>query len=420
MSVKEYDIVVIGGGSAGLAAAISAYQQGIENILIIEKEASLGGILQQCIHNGFGLHTFKEQLSGPEYAQRYMNQIIDLKIPYLLNTYVTQISKDKDIYYANAEEGFVHIQAKAIIMATGCVERTPGAILLEGERLAGIFTAGQAQKYLNMDGYLVGKKVFILGSGDIGLIMARRMTLEGAKVFGVAELMPYSNGLTRNIVQCLNDFDIPLFLSHTVKNVIGKNHVEKIVIAQVDENFEYIPNTEKEFAVDTLILSVGLLPYNVLIEDIGIQMASTKGAVVDEFCQTSVPGIFACGNALHVHDLVDFVSEEATLAGFGASLYVKGLLNQDEDMVISKNSTGISYVLPQRYHKRNIKDALHFKFRVKKPYHHADVVIKANGIEVKKVFKPHLLPAEMETIKIDANLLPEKGELTFEIKEREQ
>ena len=302
-------------------------------------------------------------------------------------------------------------------MGTGSTERTPGAIMLEGERVSGILTAGQAQKYLNIDGYLVGKKVFILGSGDIGLIMARRMTLEGAKVMGVAELMPYSNGLSRNIAQCLNDFDIPLYLSHTVKEVCGKDHVEKVVIAKVDEKFNYIPDSEMIFDVDTLILSVGLVPYNIILEDIGTKMSSTRGAYVDENYQTSIPGIFACGNALHVHDLVDYVSEESNLAGLGAAKYLKGELNESGEVTLTKNGNGISYVVPQQYRLDNIEDKIAFKFRVRKPYSGVKLVIKADGEVIKSMVKPHLLPAEMETIKLPKSVLKEAKELTFEIKE---
>ena len=415
--VRTYDLVVVGGGSAGLAAALAAYEQGIKDILILEKEPCLGGILQQCIHNGFGLHTFKEQLSGPEYAQRYIDKVKATDIQYKLNSYVVSISKDKDIYYSNDEDGFNHIKARSIVMATGCTERTPGAIMLEGDRVSGILTAGQAQKYLNIDGYLVGKKVFILGSGDIGLIMARRMTLEGAKVMGVAELMPYSNGLTRNIAQCLNDFDIPLYLSHTVKQVCGKDHVEKVVIAAVDEKFNYIPDSEMIFDVDTLILSVGLVPYNIILEDIGTEMSSTRGAVVDENYQTSVEGIFACGNALHVHDLVDYVSEESTLAGLGAARYLQGKLNTNCKVTKTVNGNGIGYVVPQQYHLDNIEDQIVFKFRVRKPFHGVKLVIKADDEVIKTMVKPHMLPAEMEMIKLPKSVLKEANTLTFEVKE---
>ena len=415
--VRTYDLVVVGGGAAGLAAALAAYEQGVKDILVLEKEPCLGGILEQCIHNGFGLHTFKEQLSGPEYAQRFIDKVMATDIQYKLSSYVVSITKEKDVYFSNEEDGFCHVKARSIVMATGCTERTPGAIMLEGDRVAGVMTAGQAQKYLNIDGYLVGKKVFILGSGDIGLIMARRMTLEGAKVMGVAELMPYSNGLTRNIAQCLNDFDIPLYLSHTVKEVCGKDHVEKVVIAKVDEKFNYIPDSEMIFDVDTLILSVGLVPYNIILEDIGTKMSSTRGAYVDENYQTSIPGIFACGNALHVHDLVDYVSEESNLAGLGAARYLKGELNEEGAVTVTKNGNGISYVVPQQYRLDNIEDKIAFKFRVRKPYSGVKLVIKADGEVIKSMVKPHLLPAEMETIKLPKSVLKEAKELTFEIKE---
>ena len=416
-NVRIYDLVVVGGGAAGLAAALEAHNNGIEDILILEKEPCLGGILQQCIHNGFGLHTFKEQLAGPEYAQRFIDKVKATNIQYKLNSYVVSITKEKDVYYSNDAEGFTHIKARSIVMATGCVERTPGQIQLEGDRVAGVLTAGQAQKYLNMDGYLVGKKVFILGSGDIGLIMARRMTLEGAKVMGVAELMPYSNGLSRNIAQCLNDFDIPLYLSHTVKKVVGKDHVEKVIIAKVDERLNYIPGTEMEFDVDTLILSVGLIPYNLALEEIGTKMSSTRGAYVDENYQTSIEGIFACGNALHVHDLVDFVSEESVQAGKSAAKYLKGELDNTSAVTLTRNGNGISYIVPQEYRLSNVEDKIAFKFRVRKPYHNVKVVIKADDQVIRTLVKPHMLPAEMETIKLDKKVLIEAKELTFEVKE---
>lgn len=413
----EKELVIIGGGSAGLAAAIQAKEDGIDDILILEKENCLGGILQQCIHNGFGLETFKEQLSGPEYAQRYIDILHDKQIAYKLETTVLKITKEKDVYYANQVDGYVHLKAKAIILATGCSERSAGAIQLEGDRVSGIMTAGLAQRYLNIDGYLVGKRVFILGSGDIGLIMARRLTLEGAEVLGVAEIMPYSNGLNRNIVQCLNDFHIPLYLSHTVKKVIGKNRVEKIILTQVDENLNAIANTEKEFICDTLILSVGLVPYNPLVENIVQMNSTTKGAIVNSSLQTSISGIFSCGNALHVHDLVDFVSLEAKSAGHYAACYLKQQLKKGNVYPIL-NGEGIRYVLPTMYDLENMDETLEIKFRVKKPYGKCKILISENGQILKQMFRPYLLPAEMVLIRLNKEIfLQVKSGITIAIKE---
>lgn len=419
--MKTYDLIIIGGGSAGMASALGAYFENIRNILILEKDAYLGGILNQCIHNGFGLHTFKEELTGPEYASRFIEMINKCNsenndsIICKLNTMVLDITEDLIVTYSNDKEGIVIVKGKAIVMATGCSERTRGNIAIPGSRPAGILTAGLAQRYLNIDGYLVGKNIFILGSGDIGLIMARRMTLEGAKVLGVCELMPYSNGLNRNIVQCLNDYDIPLYLSHTVKKIIGKDRLEKIVIAKVDDKFDFIEGTELEFAVDTLLLSVGLIPSNPLLNQLQTKFdAKTKGPVVDSNYQTSTKGIFACGNSLHVHDLVDYVSEEGKLAGIKAARYIKNLLSEEEKIDLLPGN-GLNYLLPSTLYVNSGEVIL--KFRVKKPYGKSQIIIKNDNEVIKKINKLYLLPAEMQTITIDTNNY-KGGKITVEVLEK--
>ncbi|QVK21604.1 FAD-dependent oxidoreductase [Mycoplasmatota bacterium] len=397
--MKQYDLIIIGGGSAGLAAAIEARKNGVESILLLERDAELGGILLQCIHNGFGLKVFKEELTGPEYAERFIEELRGMNIEYKLNSMVTTLKPDKTIQYANANEGFVIVKGKAVILTMGCYERSAGAINIPGNRPSGVLTAGTAQKYLNIDGYLVGKRVFILGSGDIGLIMARRMSLEGAKVLGVAEILPYSSGLQRNIVQCLDDYNIPLYLNHTVTEIIGESKLSKVVISKVD-GFTKIKGTEKEFEVDTLLLSVGLIPENGLSESCGIELdPRTKGPIVDESYQTSVEGIFACGNVLHVHDLVDYVTSEAKKAGYKAAEYVrKKLVNGESFRTIA--GEGISYVIPQMINKDNLVDNVELFMRVRKVYRDANIIIKGDNKVIKIIKKKHLAPAEMEIVKL--------------------
>ena len=409
--METRDLVIIGGGSAGMAAAVAAYDKGIRDILILERTEFLGGILNQCIHNGFGLTHFKEELTGPEFLTRFVKQVQERGIEYKLHTNVVAVTKDKKVSYVNAKDGAITLQAKAIVMAAGCYERNAGAIGIPGERPAGVITAGQAQLYLNEYGYLVGKKVFILGSGDIGLIMARRMTLEGAKVLGVAELMPYSNGLNRNIQQCLIDFNIPLYLSHTVSKIIGKGKLEAIEISQVDEKFRPILGTEKRFDVDTLLLSIGLIPNNDLLDKAGVAKSSTRGASVDEHMQSiNAPGIFSCGNVLHVHDLVDYVVAEGAVAGEAAASYLQGTLKESEGPCLETVAgEGIGYVVPSRINLANAGENVELKFRVRKPSKNVYVTYSLNGQVLKKTLKPAIIPSEMEIARLPRNLLGEEG-----------
>ena len=394
----KYDVVIIGGGPAGLSAAYSIKKNGIDSILILERDDKLGGILNQCIHNGFGLHTFKEELTGPEYASRYIEKIDEEKIEYKQNSMVIDISKDKKITYVSKDEGLCVIEAKAIVLAMGCRERSRGALNIPGYRPAGVYSAGTAQKLMNIDGFMVGKEVVILGSGDIGLIMARRMSLEGAKVKCVAELMPYSGGLKRNIVQCLNDFDIPLLLSHTVVEVKGKERVEGIVIAQVDENRNVIKGSEKEYKCDTLLLSVGLLPENELSKLADVELSRiTGGPVVSDNLETNVDGIFACGNVLHVHDLVDYVSSEADLAGKGVCKYLKENTKRDHLLKID-NENGVRYTVPSYIDLNNMDKSVLIRFRVGNVYKNKYLTVSKNGEVIKKTKKKVMAPGEMEQV----------------------
>ncbi len=400
--MNNYDIVIIGGGPAGLSAAAAAKRSGVDSILILERDTRLGGILNQCIHNGFGLHTFKEELTGPEYAQRFIDQVEELGIAYKLNTMVMDITPDKKITAMNRVDGLFHIQAKAVILAMGCRERPRGALNIPGYRPAGIYSAGTAQRLVNIEGYMPGKEVVILGSGDIGLIMARRMTLEGAKVKVVAELMPYSGGLKRNIVQCLDDFGIPLKLSHTVVDIQGKERVESVTIAQVDEQNKPIPGTEEVYTCDTLLLSCGLIPENELSGGIGVEMNRvTSGPTVNERLETSVEGVFACGNVLHVHDLVDFVSEEAAAAGRNAAQFVRDNGLGEKGAAVEIMATeGVRYTVPKSLHVHRMEEEMIVRFRVGGVYKNCYISAYLNDERIIHKKRQIMAPGEMESIKL--------------------
>ena len=410
--MKSYDIVIIGGGPAGLAAAVSAKKNGIESILILERDRELGGILNQCIHNGFGLHTFKEELTGPEYAGRFIKQAEELNIEYKLNTMVMDISEQKIVTAMNREEGLFEIRAKAVILAMGCRERSRGALNIPGYRPAGIFSAGTAQRLVNIEGYMPGREVVILGSGDIGLIMARRMTLEGAKVKVVAELMPYSGGLKRNIVQCLDDYGIPLKLSHTVVDIKGKERLEGITLAQVDGKGKPIPGTEEEYSCDTLLLSVGLIPENEISRGMGVDMNPvTSGPKVNESLETNIDGVFACGNVLHVHDLVDFVSLEAEALASSAAEYLKNHALPPCPLEV-RAGANVGHVIPQRI--RGSRDFT-LSLRVSRPMKAVTLTVTQDGREVLRRRLPKALPAEMLQLPIRAAALEQSGDLEVSV-----
>ena len=420
--MKAYNLIIIGGGPAGLAAAVAAKDNGIDNIMILERDKSLGGILQQCIHNGFGLHTFKEELTGPEYAARFIEQVEERGIEYKLNTMVMDISPEKVVTATNREDGILLLQAKAIILAMGCRERSRGALNIPGYRPAGIYSAGTAQHLVNMEGLMPGKEVVILGSGDIGLIMARRMTLEGAKVKVVAELMPYSGGLKMNIVQCLDDFDIPLKLSHTVIDIEGKHRVEAVTIAEVGPDRKPIPGTEERYTCDTLLLSCGLLPENELSKSAGVELSQvTSGPVVNDSLETSVAGIFACGNVLHVHDLVDFVSQEATAAGKNAAAYIKaGEKDSQAVMLPISPEGGVRYNVPSFVRPSEMEENLTVRFRVGDVYKNKVIAVYFDDQLISKKKRQVMAPGEMEQVILKKNKLeeyPETKKITIRIEE---
>ena len=420
--MKSYDLVIVGGGPAGLAAAVSAKENGINNILIIERDKELGGILNQCIHNGFGLHTFKEELTGPEYAARFEERAKALHIPYKLGAMVLSISPEKVVTAVSREDGLFTVEAGAVILAMGCRERSRGALNIPGFRPAGVFSAGTAQRLVNMEGYMPGREVVILGSGDIGLIMARRMTLEGAKVLACVELCPYSNGLNRNIVQCLNDYNIPLYLSHTITDIKGRERVEQVVISQVDEARRPIPGTEQTFDCDTVLLSVGLIPENELTRGAGIPMdRRTNGAVVYENMETMAPGIFACGNVVHVHDLVDFVSAESEKAGAAAARYALG-----EEIggrcIELKNGNAVNYTVPQHIRVEGVDKLCEVFFRVNNVYRDRVITVTDEaGALLCRFPREHMAPGEMEKIALPCPLLEKAvGSVTISVIAKEE
>ncbi len=419
--MTNYDIVIIGGGPAGLAAAISAYNNGCKSILILERDDKLGGILNQCIHNGFGLHTFKEELTGPEYAGRFISQVEELGISYKLNTMVMHINKNKEITAMNRQDGMLSIKARAIILAMGCRERSRGALNIPGFRPAGIFSAGTAQRLVNIEGYMPGREVVILGSGDIGLIMARRMTLEGAKVKVVSELMPYSGGLKRNIVQCLDDFGIPLKLSHTVVDIKGKERLEGVTIAEVGSDGKPIKNTEEYYSCDTLLLSVGLIPENELSKEIGIDMSRvTNGALVNESLETSVEGVYACGNVLHVHDLVDYVSEEAAVAGKNAAGYISRGKTSGRYEIKLNPTGGVRYSVPSSINPERMDDKITIRFRVGGVYKNCYISAYFDDERIIHKKKQVVAPGEMEEIILTRDQLlkyPRLNTITLKIEQ---
>lgn len=425
--MDRYDLIIIGGGPAGLAAAISAKEQGVTNLLILERDQELGGILNQCIHNGFGLHTFKEELTGPEYAQRFIDRAAELEVPYKLQTMVLDISEDggeKTVTAMNRKDGLLILKTKAVILAMGCRERPRGALNIPGYRPAGIYTAGTAQRLVNMEGYMPGREVVILGSGDIGLIMARRMTLEGAKVKVVAELMPYSGGLQRNIVQCLEDFHIPLKLSHTVVDIQGKERVTGVTLAEVDENRKPIPGTEEFYSCDTLLLSCGLIPENELSAKMGIKLSRvTSGAVVNESLETSVEGVFACGNVLHVHDLVDYVSEEAKRAGIHAAEYIHNwkeeAIKETWELEVEPQN-GIRYTVPQTIRPEHMEEKLTLRFRVGAVYKDRYISVYCGSKRIFHKKKKKMAPGEMEQVtlqKSDLTAAPGLDKIIMKLEE---